>query len=69
MWVEVVAYLAAAHDPDVHVQALVGDGTILNKVFRQRMENHHGGLGEEGRKETEALALHPLSWSVALLST
>lgn len=52
-----VAYLPAARDPEIHVQNMVRGRRLPNDVLWQRVENYHGGLGEEIKKEAETLAM------------
>ena len=45
--VEMVADFLASCHPDVHVQTELIRRRIVNQVLWQRLEHHHGGLGED----------------------
>ena len=45
--VEMVADVTASSYPDVYVQIEVLRRRFVYQVLRQRLEHHHGGLGED----------------------
>lgn len=55
--IKVVADFFASSYPDVHVQTEVLRRRFLDQVLWQRMEDHHGGLGQE----EEVTSLTPLA--------